>query len=156
MRETTLPSPGILTWAHQLRRMAALAISAVEISSRHTPGGKSKQAKGLQTFFTACATALNSYVDSVLPTVTTRVRTATNTCVVTFSETLNASTSVPLTSVVFSPVRTVTAIVVSGTTMTITATGVIATDTITYTQPAAQGVADASGNLAASFSGAVA
>jgi hypothetical protein len=153
MRETTLPSPGNLTWGHQLRRMCAIAISAIEISGRHSVSGKSRQAKQLSTFFTACATAIASYVDAVAPTVSSRVRTATNTVVITCSETLSPSTSVPVTAFVFSPARTVTAVVVSGTTITITATGAVAGDTVAYTQPAlaSQQVVDGAGNPLATF-----
>lgn len=168
MRDTALPSPGILSQGFLLRRTAAAAISAVEITARLTPGGKTKGAAQLSAFFTACVAALASLVEVVLPTVTTRVRTAVNTAVVTFNEPLDPSTSVPLTSIVFTPARVVTAIVVSGSTVTVTATGVIATDTITYTPPAAAagqagpdgvktlGIKDRAGNLAATFTGVLA
>lgn len=153
MRETTLPSPGNVTWGHQLRRLCAMAISAIELSGRHSVSGKSRQAKQLQTFFTACAAAIATYVDSVVPTVVSRIRTATNTVVITASEALSPSTSVPLTAFVFTPARVVTAVVVSGTTITITATGAITGDTVAYTAPAllSQNILDGAGNALASF-----
>lgn len=168
MRDTSLPSPGILSQGYLLRRVAAAAISAVEITARITPGGKTRGAAQLSTFFSACVTALASLVEVVLPTVTTRVRTAVNTATITFSEALDPSTSVPLTSITFAPARVVTAIVVTGSTVVVTATGVIATDTITYVAPAAaagqagpdgvktQGIKDRAGNLAAGFTGVLA
>lgn len=154
MRETTLPSPGIVTWGHNLRRLAAMAISAIEISGRHSLSGKSRQAVQLQTFFTACATACAAYVETVLPTVVSRIRTAVNTVVITASETLTPSSSVPLTAFVFTPARIVTAVVVSGTTITITATGAVTGDTVAYTSPGtlkAGAIADAAGNMLATF-----
>lgn len=168
MRDTTLPSPGVLAQGHNLRRTAAAAISAVEITARRTPGGKTLGARQLSDFFTACATSLASLVDATLATVVSRVRTGANTAVVTMSEALDPSTSVPLTSIVFTPARVVTAIVVAGSTITVTATGVIATDTITYTPPAAPvpgvaedgrkhlGVKDLAGNPVATFTGVLA
>jgi hypothetical protein len=45
---------------------------------------------------------------------------------------------------------------VVGSTVVITATGVIATDSVAYTQPATNGVRDLAGNLVASFSGVLA
>lgn len=160
MRIDSLLSPGSLIQAYQLRKSACLAISQVETLARFTSGGKTAQAAKLSAFFSDCVSKLAAYVEVVLPTVTTRVRTATNTATITFSEALSPSTSVPLTSVVFTPARTVTAINVTGSTMVITATGVIATDTITYTPPtngnAHLGVKDLAGNFAAGFTGVLA
>lgn len=168
MRDTTLPSPGVLAQGHNLRRTAAAAISAIEITARRTPGGKTLGARQLSDFFTACAASLSTLVDSVLATVVSRVRTGVNTATVTMSEALDPSTSVPLSCFVFSPSRVVTAVVVTGSTIVVTATGVIATDTITYTPPAAPvpasaedgrkhlGVKDLAGNPIATFTGILA
>lgn len=156
MRETNLPSPGRLSNSHNLRRTSAIAISSVQMAAAHTPGGKVRAANQLQAFFTACAAALASYIDSVVPTVATRVRTATNTVVLTFSEDMD-QTKVPATSAfVFTPARTVTAVAFTGSKqVTITATGAVAGDTLAYTQPgAATNLRDLAGNLVASFSGA--
>lgn len=158
MRDTSLTSPGLLSNGFLLRREAAKAISAIEIAARATSGGKTSSAKQLKAFFDSCSSALTALVDSVLPTVTTRVRTAANTVVITCSEPLSPSTSVPLTSFVFAPARTVTAVVVSGSTITITATGALAGDTVAYTAPtngsAHLGVQDLAGNKLASFAAA--
>ena len=159
MRIDTLLSPGQLTNSHVLRLEACKAISQIETQSGYT-GGALVKANALQAFFQDCADQLNSYVDTDTPDVTTRVRTAANTAVITFDKDLDPSTSVPLTSVVFTPSRTVTAIVVADDTMTITATGVIVGDTITYTPPtgtdADKGVKDTVGNLAETFTGLLA
>lgn len=165
MRDTALPYPGPLSMSFNLRRYVAAAISAIEITAKRTPGGKTVGARTLQTFFTAAATYLNTYVDSTAPTVSTRVRTAVNTATITFTEALDPSTSVPLSAFVFAPVRAVTAVVVTGSTVVITATGVIATDTVTYTPPALipgaanstnLGIKDAAGNPALTFTGVLA
>lgn len=156
MRATTLPSPGPIAGGHQIRQQAAMAISRVQMLANHTGGGKAKTAKQLSDFFAACVTALAGYIDATAPTVTTRVRTATNTAVITFNETLGAVTP-PLTAFVFTPARTVTNVVVSGTTVTITATGVIVGDSVAYTQPGtAAKLQDRYGNLVANFSGVLA
>jgi len=167
MRDTALTYPGVLSNGYKLRSEAAKAISTVEIAARATSGGKTAGAAKLSAFFASCVAALATYIEAVLPTVVTRVRTAANTATITMSEALNPSTSVPLTSVVFSPARTVTAIVVTGSTIVVTATGVIATDTITYTPPSAVagagnatatylGVTDLAGNAVATFTGVLA
>ena len=159
MRIDTLLSPGRLTNAFDLRKEACKAISQVEIQAGYTDGAVVK-ANELQAFFQDCADLLDDYVDTDTPDVSTRVRTAANTAVITFDKDLDPSTSVPLTSVVFTPSRTVTAIVVADDTMTITATGVIVGDTITYTPPtgadADKGVKDTVGNLAETFTGVLA
>lgn len=160
MRYDTLPSPGIFTNSIKLRQELAKTISAVEIAAGYAVGGKPSEANKLDAFLVAARAAISTFLDAVLPTVVSRVRTAANTAVVTMSETLASSTSVPLTSIVFTPARTVTAIVVDGTTITVTATGVIATDTITYTPPtngqAHLGVQDLAGNFVATFTGVLA
>lgn len=160
MRRDTLPTPGLFTNGFQLLNEMAKTISQVEIQAGYAPGGKVPQAATLDTFLQACRTAIAGFIDIVAETVSTRVRTATNTAVVTFTGALSPSTSVPLTSIVFSPARTVTAIVVSGSTVTVTATGVIATDTITYTPPtngsAHLGIKDQAGNVIPTFTGVLA
>jgi hypothetical protein len=165
MRVDSLVSPGILAQGYLLRRTAAQAISSVEITAKSTPGGKTQGAKTLKAFFDACSAALTALVDAALPTVLTRVRTAANTVVVTFNESLATSNSVPLSAFVFTPARVVTAVVVTGTTVTITATGAIVGDTVTYTKPADQlsaggtynpGIKDLAGNAAATFTGVLA
>lgn len=158
MRAETLPSPGLLAQGYDLRRVSANAISGVEMAARRAAGGRTATARQLQAFFTACATALNALVEIVLPTVTTRVRTAVNTATITFSEALQPG-ALPLTSFSFSPVRTVTAVNVVGSTVVVTATGVIATDNVTYTQPVLATdfkIKDLAGNIAANFAGVLA
>lgn len=156
MRDVSLPSPGSLSQSHNLRRQAAAAISGVEITAKFYPGGKSAAAKTLSAFFTACAASLSTLWDAVAPTVVSRVRTGANTVVVTFSEPVTPG-AVATSAFVFTPTRTVTAAVVSGSVVTITATGAIATDSVAYTKPASGFVIkDGTGNEVANFSGVVA
>lgn len=156
MRHTTLPSPGVITMGHDLRMEAARAISQVEIVAKRTAGGKTRAAATLATFFTACASALSALSDLTLPTVSTRVRTAVNTLTVTFSEALDTTVVPGIASFVFTPARTVTAVAVVGSTVVVTATGVIATDSVTYTKPATNMLRDKAGNQVATFTGVIA
>lgn len=156
MRESQLPSPGLVNvYGPRLRRDCANAISGVQIVASKS-GGKTRQANQLHAFFTACATALASLRDLVVPTVATRVRTAANTVVVTFNEDMDKQFVPPTTAFVFTPARTVTAVAWTGSRqVTITATGAVAGDTLAYTQPgAATNVRDLAGNLLANFSAA--
>lgn len=159
MRMDTLPSPGVLGNSYSLLKETVKAISQIEVAAGFN-GGKAKEAASLDAFLVAARSAISTFIDIVAPTVTTRVRTAVNTATITFNEALDPSTSVPLTSIAFSPARTVTAIVVTGSTMVVTATGVIATDTVTYTPPvgasADLGVKDKAGNKALTFTGVLA
>lgn len=152
MRETNLPSPGRLSNGHNLRRTAAIAISSVQMAAAHTPGGKVRSANVLKAFFTACASALDAYTDVTQPTVSTRVRTAANTVVITYSEELDPAFVPTNASYVFSPARTVTAVAIKGSTVTITATGAVTGDQVSYTQPGgANNLRDLAGNLAPTF-----
>lgn len=156
MRLDTLLSPGDVNVGAKLRTLAAQAISQVEIASRYAAGNKVRSASVLAAFFTDCASKLSTLYDAVAPTVSTRVATGANTVTVTFTEAVEPG-SLALTSVVFTPARTVTALVVTGSTLVITATGAIATDSVAYTKPTSGFVIkDGSGNEVANFSGVVA
>lgn len=72
MRIDALPSPGMLSNGIALQNHAMKAISAVEILAG-MGAGKSSAAKPLSDFFTACVTALASFLDVTVPTVTSRV-----------------------------------------------------------------------------------
>ena len=150
MRYTTLPSPGVITRGHELRNQAAQAISQVEIVAKRTAGGKTRAAASLSAFFTACATALNSTRTHVAYS-TPRPRGIPHRHV---SEALKPRYPA-LSSFVFTPARTVTAISVVGSTVVVTATGVIATDSVTYTART-NGIRDKAGNQAATFTGVIA
>ncbi|ALF01685.1 hypothetical protein CPT_Percy51 [Caulobacter phage Percy] len=63
MQEYSLPSPGIGGKSHHLRRIAANAISYIESNAPNYASGKHPSAKDLSDFFTACATAIASYVN---------------------------------------------------------------------------------------------
>jgi hypothetical protein len=58
MRETALPSPNIGGRGHHLRRVAAQAISQIEVIAPNYPGGLHPQATDLRNFFIACANSL--------------------------------------------------------------------------------------------------
>lgn len=155
MRIENIPSPGLLSAGLNLRTQAARAISSVEVLAART-GGTTAAANALHAFFTACATSIAALRDTVLPTVATRVLTATNTAVITFNEDLDPK-FVPATSAfAFTPARTVTAVAVSGKRVTITATGTIVGDSVAYTKPGTNMLKDLAGNEAANFSGALA
>jgi hypothetical protein len=156
MRHTTLPSPGAFVKGHEIRMQAAQCISQAEIVASRTPGGKTRGAATLKAFFDACSAALTSKSDLVVPTVTTRVRTAVNTLTVTFDDVIDTTVVPPITAFVFTPARTVTATAVVGSTVVVTATGVIATDSVTYTKPASNFIRDRAGNAVATFTGVIA
>ena len=156
MRHDTLLSPGPVGVGFKLRHIAAQAISQTEISATRHPGGKTEAAKQLAAFFTDCASKLSTLFDAVAPTVTTRVRTAANTVVVTFNEPVEPG-SIATSAFVFTPARVVTAAVATGSTVVITATGAVATDSVAYTKPTSGFVIkDGSANEVANFSGVVA
>ena len=58
MREFDLPSPNIGGKGHHLRRIAANAISQLEIAATGYAGGKHPNATDLRKFFSAAADAL--------------------------------------------------------------------------------------------------
>lgn len=62
MRIESLPSPGVLRRAHELRTLCASVISTVETVSAVTPGNRIDTALHLRDFFLACAAELEPYV----------------------------------------------------------------------------------------------
>lgn len=166
MRDTSIVSPGLLANGFLLRREAAKAISAIEIQSRVTAGGKTPAAAKLSAFFADCVSKLATMVEVALPTVTTRVRTNSTTATITFAEPLQPSTSVPLSCFTIGA-RVLSGVVVTGSTVVITGVAITAADVVTYTPPAtfasagnpvpqSLGIRDLAGNLAATFTGALA
>lgn len=66
MQEFTLPSPGIGGKGHHLRRIAAQAISYIEVNAPAYTGGagltgKHPAADELEAFFLACAAAVTPF-----------------------------------------------------------------------------------------------
>lgn len=59
MRDFDLPSPGIGGTGHHLRRVAAKAISYIQVNKR--ADGTHPLASSLRAFFSACADALTPY-----------------------------------------------------------------------------------------------
>lgn len=155
MRETSLTSPGAIMMGHQIRRMAAVAISGVEIAARRRANGKSPAAKTLKAFFDSCSAALVSYVDSAVPTVVSRVATSATLATITLSEEL--ANVIPVVGSVTISGGTVTGLAVSGNTILVIGTGFAAAATWTYTKPGSGNVfQDASGNALATATGALA
>lgn len=156
MRIETLASPGILSNGFTLRREAAKAISAIEITARATPGGKTKGAAALSAFFSDCVTKMAALVDIVAPTVSTRTRTNATTATVVFSEPLSQGV-VPALSSITIGARVLSAVTVDGSgNLVVTGVAITAADVITYTQPAVNRLQDAAGNYVATFTGALA
>lgn len=155
MRDTQLTSPGAIPMGHQIRRMAAIAISGIQIAAGRRANGKSPGALTLKAFFDSCSTAVAAYVDSAVPTVVSRVATSATLATITMSEELK--NVIPATSSVTVSGGVVTGLAVSGSTILITGTGFAAAATVTYTKPgSAPFFTDASGNAVATFTGALA
>ena len=57
MKETALPTPGVGSKSQHLRRIAANAISALEVSAPKYTLGNHPSAAGLKAFFDACSAA---------------------------------------------------------------------------------------------------
>jgi hypothetical protein len=159
MRVSTLPSPGLLSNGIRIRIEAAKAISAVEINAGiPANSGKSKTAKPLADFFTACIAAISGLYDVVAPTIATRSATPTNTkrITLTYNEGLNKANVPDKTDfVVTGQVRTVDKVTIDGPFVHVDVTVALAAGavSIAYTQSAtaAKRLQDASGNQAASF-----
>jgi hypothetical protein len=157
MKVNTLPSPGLLSNGIKLRVEAAKALSSVEIAAMRTPGGKVSTAAALQTFFDACSDALDTLVDTTVPTMAAATGVAASATKITldFVGSDMDETVVPLPAAfVVNNGGTVSA-VAWGTAgdagkLVLTGTGYAAGDTVTYTQPAANALRDLVGNLIAS------
>lgn len=157
MRDTDLPSPGELALGHELRRVAANAISGIQITSVRTPGGKLLKANKLKNFFDACSAALAGMLETAVPTVVAYTApTATpNDIVVVYNRIMSGAPLVGAFAVGGAPARTVSAVSVSGNTVRITTNGAVTpgTHTIAYTQgtPVGEKVKDEYGLVAANY-----
>lgn len=162
MRVETLPSPGLLSNGIRIRIEAAKAISAVEINAGiPANAGKASNAFQLKAFFDACSAAIAGFVDVVVPTVVTRIISASfpKRITITFSEGLDAEYVPDLTNfVVTGQVRTVDKVTIDGPSVhvDVTAAFVAGAVNIAYTQSAttSKRLQDASGNQVASFTAA--
>jgi hypothetical protein len=153
MRIETLPSPGLLSNSIELRAAAARAISNIETTAGRS-GGVTSGANSLHSFFTACAAAVASMRDLVVPTVTARNQTTgANVVRLTTSEGLDPTVIPALTSFVTAPARTITAIEVQGNQLLVTYSGasLASGNTIAYTAPGTNALRDPAGNLLATF-----
>lgn len=152
MRYENLTSPGLLSKAFQLRRMAAQAISAAEIAAKFSPSGKTVQAKKLYDFFASCVTAMSGLYDVTVPTISSRVATSSTLVTLTFSETMDR-TVVPAAAAFTSAGNTIGARTwTSATTLTVAGTGFASGENFTYTVPATNYLRDAAGNAVATTS----
>lgn len=61
MRDFDLPSPNIGAKGHHLRRIAAAAISYIQVTASNHAGGLHPSASALRAFFSACADNLAVY-----------------------------------------------------------------------------------------------
>lgn len=151
-----LPSPGFIPSGHRLRAELTKAISYVETVAS-LKGGKTEQAKSLDTFLTACKTAIASAIDTVAPTFASAeiLVSAPNQLRVKFSEGLDPNYKPAGTAFVSSPAKTFSSVVIVGDTVVLTASTPFAAGvtTIAYTQPGTDPtrLRDTSGNLVATF-----
>lgn len=67
MREASLPSPDVGSSGFHLRRIAAKAISDIEIVAPRYPTGEHPKATPLREFFLACAAALEPFDATFVP-----------------------------------------------------------------------------------------
>ncbi len=153
MRESTLPSPGIISSGFQLRREAAKAISFTEIVAARTPGGKTRAAATLATFFTACATALDNLKDSTAPTmagISPATATSSTQINLTFAEPMDTSVTPAPADFAVNNGGTVSAVAWVSGVLRLTGTGYAAADVVTYTKPTTNFLRDRAGNAVAS------
>lgn len=154
MRETTLPGPGVISQGHELRRVAAQAISQIEIVAARTPGGKTRAAATLAAFFTAAAATLDNIKDSTAPTMagtTATVNSATQITIV-FAEAMTTSVTPAIGDFAVNNGGTVSAVAWVSGNLRLTGTGYAAGDTVTYTKPTTNFLRDLAGNAVASGS----
>jgi hypothetical protein len=145
----------------RIRIEAAKAISAVEINAGiSVNGGKSKNAKPLSDFFTACAAALSTFLDAVVPTVSSRsiAPSAPKRITLAFSEGIDPK-FVPAAGAfaITGQTRTIDKVTVDGpfVHIDVTAAFVAGAVSIAYTQPGSTtNLRDLSGNLVATFTAA--
>jgi hypothetical protein len=155
MKFDALPSPGYIGSGLELQKQCVKAISYTEVMAS-LKGGKTEQAKSLTTFFTACIAAVAAFVDAVLPTFVSAVinRTAApKTLTITLSEPLMSSVVPSATAFTTTGGGNVQAVEIVGSTVVLTNSANFngSPVTVTYVQPASNGVRDLSGNLVASF-----
>lgn len=152
MRESTLPSPGVISSGWQLRREAAKAISFVEIVAARTPGGKTRAAGALSTFFTACATALSGLVDVTAPGFTDATVDSSTTITLEFDEDMDTSVTPAAAAFAVDNAGTVSSVAWVSGNLVLTGTGYTSGDEVTYTKPATNFIRDVAGNAMASDS----
>ena len=161
MKHTDLPSPGLINKAGELRLCMAQAISYVQTMAKYQANGKSKHAVTLSNFLTATQSAVSLLLDGVVPVYSSGSVNG-NTVQLVYSEQLKATLTPPAPFVVQvdSITRVVTAVSISGSTVSLTLTTPVTAGqvvTTSYTGSVVTGeykLQDPSGNFAASRSAA--
>lgn len=167
MRRESLPSPGKLSMGVKLQSEMAKAVSAVELSAAVGAGGKSSLAKQLDVFLTAAKTAIAGFIDTVLPTVSSRNVGAYADPYVVPGSIVRIRTDkaldpayVPAAAAfaLASPAKTISKVAIDGPDILLYVTvPYVSTDTtatVAYTKPGTDQVRDLSGNELATFAAA--
>lgn len=155
MKNDALPSPGFIPNGHRLRQELVKSISYVEVMADLRAPAKPEQAKSLDTFLSACKTAIAGLIDVTAPTLTSATvdLAAPKKLVITFSEPLDPTVVPAGSAFTSSPAKTISKVEVAGNkvTLTVTTDYVAGATTIAYTAPGTNALRDLSGNLLASF-----
>lgn len=155
MKNDALPSPGFIPNGHRLRQELVKSISYVEVMADLRAPAKPEQAKSLDTFLSACKTAIASFIDTTAPTfVSATIGAATpKVLTLTFSEPLVGDVVPAGTAFTTSPSRTFTKVEVLGNKVVLTANTAYAAGAVTvaYTKPAVNTLRDLSGLEVATF-----
>jgi hypothetical protein len=158
MRLDALPSPGFIPSGPALQAAAVKAISYVEVMA-DLKGGRTEQARTLDTFLVACRNSISTFIDSAVPTFVSGLldrSDAPRRITLTFSEPLQPDV-VPAVSAFVATLGgaalTETAVTIVGNRVHIDLAADVAAGTlqIAYTQPGTNGLRDLSGNLVASI-----
>jgi hypothetical protein len=153
MKLDFLPSPGLLPSGPRLQAEMTKACSYVETMAS-MKGGLTEQAQSLTRFCTAVNTAIAGFRDVTLPTYVSGaffVAAAPKTVTLTYSEPLDQTVLPAAGSWVLSQGGAVTKVAIVGSKVVLTTTTELTNvaTTVTYTQPAVNGLRDTSQNLVA-------
>lgn len=155
MKLDALPSPGFIPSGQRLQAELTKAISYVEVVGG-LRGGKTEQAKSLDTFLVAARAAVADYIDVTLPTFVSAAIDAETPKVltITLSESLDPTVVSAGAAFTASPSKSWAKVEVIGERVVLTATTAFAAGatTIAYTKPGTNALRDLSGNQLATFS----
>jgi hypothetical protein len=155
MKNDALPSPGFIPNGHRLRQELVKSISYVEVMADLRAPAKPEQAKSLDTFLSACKTAIAGLIDVTAPTfVSAAIDAATpKVLTITFSEPLDPGVVPAGSAFTSSPAKTFSKVEVVGNKVILTASAAYTAGavTIAYTAPGTNALRDLSGLLLATF-----